>query len=274
VGGLCCLFLPAAAAADLTTIRQRGKLIVAVKDNLSPLGFRDQQGRLQGFEIDIARRLAQEWLGRSDAVVFKPVFNQERLAAVVNREVDLAIAQITVTPNRLRLVNFSPIYYLDGAALVTQDGTVQASSDLAHRAIAVLAGSTTEVTIRQRFPHAAIVAVSSYDAGRGALESGQAVAFAGDVTVLTGWVREFSGYRLLLPTLSAQGLAIALPKGRQYEDLNRSVYTLLSRWQRDGWLEQRAAFWGLPTPGQRSRPPAPENANSKTPLLAGHGERE
>ncbi|MFM7447781.1 MAG: transporter substrate-binding domain-containing protein [Leptolyngbyaceae cyanobacterium] len=273
MGWFCWLLLPS-ASADLTTIRQRGKLIVAVKDNLNPLGFRDQQGRLQGFEIDIARRLAQELLGRSDAVIFKPVLNQERLVAVVNREVDLAIAQITVTPNRLRLVNFSPIYYLDGVALVTQDSTVQSSSNLARRAIAVLAGSTTEVTIRQRFPHALIVAVASYDAGRGALESGEAVAFAGDVTVLTGWVREFPSYRLLLPTLSAEGLAIALPKGRQYEDLNRSVYTLLSRWQRDGWLEQRAAFWGLPTPRQRSRPPAPENANAKTPLLAGPGERE
>jgi polar amino acid transport system substrate-binding protein len=250
VGGLCWLPLPA-FSADLATIRQRGRLIVAVKDNLPPLGFRDQRGQLQGFEIDIARRLAQELLGRPDAVILKPVLNQERLTAVINQDVDLAIARITVTPNRLRLINFSPIYYLDGTALVTQDATVRMVADLNRQAIAVLNGSNTMDIIRQRLPQASLVGVVSYEAGRQAVESGQAVAFAADVSVLTGWVREYPRYRLVLPTLSVEGLAIALPKGLQYEDLNRSVQTILSRWQREGWLEERAAYWGLPTISQQ-----------------------
>ncbi|MGL5192033.1 MAG: transporter substrate-binding domain-containing protein, partial [Chroococcales cyanobacterium] len=50
-------------AAELAEIQQRGQLIVAVKDNVRPMGFRAGNGNLQGFEIDIARRLAQELLG-------------------------------------------------------------------------------------------------------------------------------------------------------------------------------------------------------------------
>jgi len=37
-------------SAELDEIEERGKLIVAVKDNLRPLGFRDAAGNLQGLE--------------------------------------------------------------------------------------------------------------------------------------------------------------------------------------------------------------------------------
>ncbi|MEM6592000.1 MAG: transporter substrate-binding domain-containing protein, partial [Cyanobacteria bacterium P01_C01_bin.73] len=51
------VFKPA-AAAELEQIEQRGYLIVAVKDNWRPLGFRDEAGELAGLEIDIAKALA------------------------------------------------------------------------------------------------------------------------------------------------------------------------------------------------------------------------
>jgi len=64
-------------SADLDTIIRRGKLIVAVKNNLPPLAFLDSQGNLQGLEIDIAKRLASEILGSDSAIILKPVSNQE-----------------------------------------------------------------------------------------------------------------------------------------------------------------------------------------------------
>ena len=52
-----CFTIPASVhSAELDQIKQRGKLIIAVKDNLRPLGFRDASGDLQGLEIDIAKR--------------------------------------------------------------------------------------------------------------------------------------------------------------------------------------------------------------------------
>ncbi len=69
-------------SAELEEIERRGELIVAVKDNLRPLGFRDANGKLQGLEIDLARRLAEELLGNPDAVVLQPVTNRDRLTVV------------------------------------------------------------------------------------------------------------------------------------------------------------------------------------------------
>jgi polar amino acid transport system substrate-binding protein len=62
-----------ASAATMTEIQQRGYLNMAVKDNLRPLGFRDDKGNLQGLEIDLAKRLASDLLGKADAVKLQPV---------------------------------------------------------------------------------------------------------------------------------------------------------------------------------------------------------
>lgn len=237
---------PVADAAELAVIKQRRYLIVAVKDNLSPLGFRNNLGQLEGLEIDIARRLAQELLGRQDAVQFQSVSNQDRIAAVLDGQVDLAIASITVTGPRARLISFSTPYYVNGVTLITAQPAIQRWSDLATRRIAVLEGSGTIAVVRYFLPRAQLITVESYAAGQALLESDQAVAFAGDASVLSGWVREFPQYRLLPTLLSAEPFSIVMPKGVQYDDLRQQVNAAIARWEKEGWLQDRATYWGLP----------------------------
>ncbi|MEB3161288.1 MAG: transporter substrate-binding domain-containing protein, partial [Synechocystis sp.] len=93
--------------------QKRGKLRVGVKDNLRPLGFRDQNGELQGLEVAIARRLALELLGDENAVELIPVKNQDRLSLLLEGQVDCLIAQMGQNAARDRLVDFSAPYYLD-----------------------------------------------------------------------------------------------------------------------------------------------------------------
>ena len=66
------LWMSPLLAENLEGIQQRGHLIIAVKDNLPPLGFKGQDGQLQGLEIEIAQRLAQELFDRPNAVVLQP----------------------------------------------------------------------------------------------------------------------------------------------------------------------------------------------------------
>ncbi|MBW4419423.1 MAG: transporter substrate-binding domain-containing protein [Myxacorys californica WJT36-NPBG1] len=236
---------PSLLAADFKTIVARDRLIVAVKDNLPPLGF-SQQGRLQGFEIDIANRLAQDLLGRSDALELKPVSNRDRIAAVIDGRVDLAIARVTNTTTRSRIVSFSAPYYLDGTGLITRSMSIQNETDLTNQTIAVLNGSSTIATLRYKLPQLKLVGVESYEAAQQLLDAGKADAFAADVSVLTGWARERSGYRVLPLRLSTEALCVVLPKGVQYTELQQRVNSAIARWKTEGWLQQRASYWGLP----------------------------
>lgn len=241
-------------AAELQEIQKRGYLIVAVKDNLRPLGFRDATGQLQGLEIEIAQRLAQELLGRPQAIVFKPVTNSARLSVVLEGQVDLTIAQVTATEARSRLVEFSPPYYTDGMGIITRNASVQNLTDLAGQRVAVLNGSSAIATLRFILPTVKLVGVSSYQAGRFSLgdaaqprPTATAIAFAGDTSVLTGWVQAAPQYRQLPVFLSAEPLCVVLPKGLQYEALRQRVNSAIARWQSEGWLPARVRYWGLPS---------------------------
>lgn len=233
-------------AAELEEIVRRGKLIVAVKDNLRPLGFYDDRGNLQGLEIDIAKRLAEELLGSADAVVLEPVSNQERLQVVLDGQVDLTIARVTCTSSRARLVDLSEFYYLDSTGLVTRDRAIETLEDLTTRKIAVLNYSSTIAVLRSTLPQARAIAVDSYQEALTLLETGKADAFAADNSLLTGWVGEYPQYHRLPVRLSGEALCVAIPKGLQYVSLRNRVNDAIARWQKSGWLQERATYWGLP----------------------------
>ncbi len=248
----------AAIAAELSEILKRGYLVVGVKDNLRPLGFRDRRGNLTGFEIDLAHYLAAELLGDPQAIQFQPLTNADRLPAVLDGSVDLAIARVTATDSRARIVSFSTPYYLDGTAFITRSTAIQALKDLQQQPIAVLEGSDTIAIVRSLLPKARLVGVSSYEAAKAALDAGQAIAFAADASVLSGWTQEDSQYRLLPQMISAEPLAIALPRGVQYDDLRRQVNRAIAQWQAAGLLKQQVLQWGLPAEGIPESVPIPQ----------------
>ncbi|MGK7942447.1 MAG: transporter substrate-binding domain-containing protein [Crocosphaera sp.] len=235
-------------AASLEEIKERGTLIVAVKDNVRPLGFRNQNQQLQGLEIDIARQLAQEILGDPQALILQPVSNQERLKKVMDGEVDLAIARITINPSRSRLVQFSPYYYLDGTGIITNNPKIRALDHLSRSKIALLNHSSTIAIIRSELPQAQIRAVASYQEALTLLETQQVDAFAGDNSILAGWVQEYANYHQLPIRLSGEGLGVVMPKGLEYASLWSHVNQSIRRWKQSGWLAKRIAYWGLPSP--------------------------
>ncbi len=233
-------------AAELPKIQQRGYLNVAVKDNLYPLGFRDAGGNLQGYEIDLAKALAVDLLGKPTAVKFKPVANRDRLSLVLDHKVDFAIARVTATSSRARLVNFSIPYYLDGTVLVTKDSSVQKLSDLTKQKIAVLKNSSTIAAVRYYLPNADLVGVDSYESARLLTQSNAVAAFAADASVLSSWAQKNTQYKLLPTKLSTEPLSVVMPKGLQYDQLRQKVNGAIAHYIAEGWLKQRATHWGLP----------------------------
>ncbi len=233
-------------AADLDAIRDRGHLVVAVRESRRPLSFRQNDGTLVGLEIDIARGLAAKIFADPEAVVFEVVPNPDRLPAVLDDRADVVIAGLTLTPGRQRLVTFSPPYYLDGAGVLVRDPRFQSLNDLRRRRLGVLQGSSTVAVVRHLLPQAILTPLTSYQEALSSLSSGQIDGFAGDVTVLTGWQQDHSGYYLVPSLMSTEPLAIALPKGTQYTELRALVSETVSTWHHSGWLEERATFWGLP----------------------------
>lgn len=238
-------FYTPAIAAELSEIMQRGKIMIGVKSDVRPMGFRDAQGNLQGFEIDIAKRLAESILGNADAIALQPVTNQERLQLILDNKVDLVVARVTVNDSRSRLVEFSPYYYLDSIGLITKQADIKTLGDLRNRTIGVLNGSDAIALVRTNLSTARLVGVKSYQEAFNLLETGKIDAFAGDYSILIGWIQEYPAYRTLPVRLSEEALAVVMPKGMQYWGLRQMVNEAINELKKSGWLQERAKYWGL-----------------------------
>lgn len=234
-----------AQAGTLAEIQQRRKVVIAVKNNLPPLGFRDRNRNLQGLEIDIARKLAEEIFADPAAVELIPVVNQDRLKVVIDGTVDLTIAKVTITPNRLRVVDFSRHYYLDSTGIVTDRPNIIKTGDLVGKKVAVLNNSSTIAALQYITPQAKLIGVDSYQQAQAWLSAGKVVAVAADRSVLLGWTKTQPNYRVLPEKLSIEAVGIVMPKGTKYQSLRDVVDRAIGSWQASGWLEQRIRYWGL-----------------------------
>ncbi len=221
-------------------------LRIGVKENLRPLAFRDKTGQLQGLEIDLAQKIAQALQRKPTQFELIPLQNQDRLPALWQNKVDIVIARMTATPNRLRVVDFSPHYYLDGTGIIIKASLSQEPKNLSQAKIAVLEHSDTIAVVRAQWPTARLVDVASYQAAYELLNTGQVDAFAADNSLLAGWAQEDPEFHHLPLRLSGEPLAVAMPKGLQYENLRQQVKAAIAELWESGWLAERADYWGLP----------------------------
>ena len=122
VGGSLSL-LPVAAAQNvsksqpgtLESVLEKGTLRVGVS-LFTPWTIKHSNGKLVGYEIDVAKQLAKD-LG------VKPEFHvldwEKIIPTLLNRKIDIIIAGIVITPQRALKVNFSQPYDSSGLGLAT-----------------------------------------------------------------------------------------------------------------------------------------------------------
>jgi len=240
------ILLSQTLAAGLETIKTRGRLIVGIKNNLPPLGFLDQSGNLKGFEVDISQQLAKELLGSNNQLDLLPLKNSERFPALWSDQVDLLIAQVTLTKNRSRLMDFSLPYYVDSTVLIGRKGLKSSDFQRKEDLIGILKGSASISILQGAFPQAALIGAESYQAGLDALKQGEIKGFAGDAIAIADWLKQNPEFTQVGNKLAFHSLAIALPRGEQYNSLRLRVYKIVEGWRQSGWLQERATFWGLP----------------------------
>ena len=110
----------AAAQSNLKTITKRGVLRVGLA-LFTPWAFKGKDGKLVGFEMDVARKLARD-MGVKLKVIS---YDWKKLIPALNKgKIDIIIAGMSITPQRALKVNFSMPYATSGVSLATHlEGT-------------------------------------------------------------------------------------------------------------------------------------------------------
>lgn len=170
--------------------------------------------------------------------------------------VDVAIAMLTITPERDLQVAFSEVYYVAGQALLVKiESSVQQLEDIAET-VAVVKSSTAEARIFELIPTANVLTVSDYEEARRALDFEQAAAILADDTILMGIMQQYPGqYRLAGDKLTAEPYAAAVAKGNRY--LLNVVDVAIRQFKESGaWAESFARHFPnqpIPEPPRLAR---------------------
>ena len=232
-----------AADSILTDVLRRGTVRIAISTGNPPTRFEDENGNLQGYDIDIANYLAKQ-LGVT--IEYIRTDTAGRVAMLQTKKVDITVASFTPNLERLKSVGFTDPYLTDVLTLMSRtDRKDLASLDDFNKLeikVAIPRGSTAAKALATYVPKATIVEFSGNADTLSAIDAGQVDAIcAGDA--LVNWTVKKSGgkYRNAASLGPPEDDAIGFPQGdfvwwlwlnRFVREINEdgTNYTLWVKW--------------------------------------------
>jgi len=230
-------------AGTLDRVKQDKTLRIAYRNDAPPFSFVDATGVPAGFMVDLCRAAAKTIgaafnLGdlKLDYVL---VTGANRFDAIKSGKADLLCEPTSDTLSRREEVDFSIATFIDGASLLVGPEGPSEFGALAGKKVGVLAGTTTEQSLRDTLAsakvNAEVVPAKTHQEGLAMLEQGKIVAYFGDRAILV-YLAASSGapgkLRVADNYFSVEPYALALPRGDS--DFRLAVDRALSRIYRSG----------------------------------------
>jgi ABC-type amino acid transport substrate-binding protein len=149
-----------ASAGMIDDIRSRGTVRIGVSLGGEPIGFRDDQNNPVGYDVDVAKMIADK-LGVP--VEFTDVSGDARISMLVSGQLDIVVANTSATLERAKSVNFTIPYNRAGLRVIVQaDSGITSLDQLAGKKIVVGRGTTGETFIKKAVPTAELVYVDQF----------------------------------------------------------------------------------------------------------------
>lgn len=148
---------PVSAEGVLVDIQKRGKLRVGMA-TFVPWAMRDKEGNLIGFEIDVAKKVAEDM---GVEVEFVPTAWSGIIPALIAKKFDVIIGGMSITPQRNLTVNFTIPYAHSGqqmAANTALAGSFTSLDDYNDPSVTISCrrGATPCNIAQKRFPKATV----------------------------------------------------------------------------------------------------------------------
>jgi polar amino acid transport system substrate-binding protein len=159
-GVLLLLAATSALAGRIDEIKARGYVRIGVSLGGEPVGFRDARNEPVGYDVDVAKQLAAR-LGVP--VRFSDVSSDARISMLRSKQLDLVVANVSITPQRARVVDFSMPYNVAGLRVIAQKSArVKTLADLNGKRVVVGRGTTADAFLRQSAPQAVFVYTDNF----------------------------------------------------------------------------------------------------------------
>lgn len=159
-------------------------LTIATEGAYAPFNYLDDQGEVQGFEIDLARAMCEEIGAECEFVV------QDWdgiIPGLLSRKYDAIIASLYITDERREQISFSDKYYqVPARFLVPQDSDIEISAEgLDGLVVGTQRATSFERFLRDEFPGVELNVYATMEEAYLDLESGRVDLIMGDVVALS-----------------------------------------------------------------------------------------
>ena len=204
-----------AKARTLDEIKKSGKIKIGVFSDKNPFGYVDENGKVQGYDVYFAKRIAKDLLGSEDAVDFVYEEAASRVEYLKSAKVDITLANFTVTDERKEQVDFALPYMKVALGIVSpQKAEITDVNQLKGKKLIVVKGTTAETYFSKNYPDVTLVKFDEYQEAYDALLDGRGDAFSTDNTEVLAWAKQNKGFVVGVESLGdIDTIAPAVQKG-------------------------------------------------------------
>ena len=231
---------------SLKYIQDNGKLILGLDDAFPPMGFRDDNDKIVGFDIDLAQAVCDK-LGVE--LELQPIEWDAKEQELNTKNIDCIWNGLSVTPDNEKNMTLSKSYMANEISLVVTNGSaITSMADMAGKKLAVQSGSSAEETLdadeNKAFKDSLgqVNPFSDYVTALMDLETGNSDAVLMDSVVANYMITDAGkDYKVLGESLLEDKYAIGFRKGDQA--LCDAVWNALKELKADGTVAEISTKW-------------------------------
>lgn len=226
------------------SLKSRGVFVLGLDDSFPPLGYRDENNEITGYDIDLAKEVAKR-LG----VEFKaqPIDWDAKEMELETEKIDCIWNGFTITEERKKALSFTPAYLNNEQVLVVRsDSGIKSLADMKGKTVGLQSGSSAQEAINENPSFASsvgnkimfkdnITALNDLDIG------------GVDGVVMDSVVANYSiaqtgkPFIVIEESLANEGYGIAFRKSEP--ELRDEVWNILKKMQEDGTVTAIGIKW-------------------------------
>ena len=226
-------------------VMSRGKIVVGVKADYKPWGFRNTDGAIVGMEIDMANDVAAK-MGVDIELV--AVQSSNRMQFLEQGKIDLMVATMSDRKDRRALVGIvGPNYYTSGTNVMSPKALgLTEWEDLRDKPVCGKQGAFYNQIVEQRYG-AKIIAFTGNAEAKQALRDKKCIAWVYDDSSIGSDLSSgnWDDFEMPLASEDDNPWALAVPSAERNCVFGRFMSGMQYQWHQDGTLIELEAKWGI-----------------------------
>jgi polar amino acid transport system substrate-binding protein len=240
------LIVPAAYAANnrFLDVIKRGKIVIGVKPDYKPWGFRDTSGNLIGMEIDMAQDVADALGVKLELVA---VQSSNRMQFLQQGKIDLMIATMSDRSDRRKIVGVpDPNYYTSGTNVLSKKGLLKKWEDLRGKPVCGKQGAFYNKIVAKRYG-AKVVAFKNNAEAKQAVRDRKCLGFVYDDSSIMSDLTsgDWDDYEMPFETEDDNPWGLAVPVEELDGIWGNFMSGMIYRWLATGRLIELEKKWGI-----------------------------